>query len=444
MNLKKNTICQVGLATRLADTELFENLQTGKNLPVFLVENQSKASALLKNFPAWEPKIWSYEMPVREEEWDLLKEDFKTFLKANKITACHFSLTDKEEQSFLEKKDYNSFPLYGELHNYGLLEQCFQEAAEEAGVKVVADSPRNYDELTGERAKELKQELIEKMNNLNNSSSLNNTSSTPNVRVERFFYQHLLQRLQTRNEREQQEIAETPKSSRNSKNKDLLDKIRDVAFSIGRKFRTQEISSQELHNDISNVIDMAGQIKKMPHHDQEKGMEYVRSAYAQVESAFYQGNTGKGMKRQLKNGVAILERHSLTAAEKRHREMAKKLQDKRNQLLAYQKAQERQAEADERKKAAAYEQHLNSVQAEQNLPDTEKAKREQEKAQRIKQNKEKHILKQQKKQEENQAREASLSPQERRMRHYKKMRTEQKAQKQKTAFQRLRGRQKNR
>ncbi len=418
--LKPNRICQFGLPDRLEDTQLFRALKKGKNLPTILVEeskNLAKVNACLKAYPAWKPQVICYPAPVNAET--IPTEMIEQFLMQNDIDVCCFSMTDVETQSFTDLTKFKNTPLYDKIVLRAETEKAFMAVAENLSKKIKTDSPCSFAELSQKRLNIVKNELIEKLN------------QQDNLKIHRIFYQHLLMRLHNKDVNvysEESSVSENKK--RENEDNRVINQAKEISLSLSYNMITKNITSQEIYDGATHLIEVSEKIRKMPRHRQGVGIDVIRSFVAKIESALFDSRMAMPkMKRVLKTIYKMLEDRAITNEEKRHRESAQKRQEKKNRLAVEQEAQAQKEVIDARKKEAAEQQHLTSISIEENLSVVELEERRQQKLLRIEHNRAVHYLKSQKKKELSQIRRDALTPTEKREKNKKKIAGELKAQK---------------
>ena len=417
--LKKEKVCQFGLSERLEDTQLFRLLRKGKNLPDFLIENENKKEAVeacLNVFPKWKPIVFYYPSPRNKET--VPTEMIESFLKQNKIDVCRFSMTDSEAYSFTEIKKFKNLPLYDELVLRAETEKMFMELAQKLEKKTQTDEPLPFAQLSEKRLNAVKTDLIHKLHQLDN------------LKLHRVYYQHLLTRLQNKDENiypEETNTQETKK--RENEDNKVIQEAKEMSMSLSYNIITKKVTPQEIYDSAVHLIEVSQKIRKMPRHRQDAGIDVIRNVFAKIESALFDPRMAlPKMKRVLKTAFKMLEDLALTNGEKKHRYAVQKNQKQENRLALEQEAQARQQEIDARKKEAAEQQHLESILVEKNLSVVELEMRKKQKLLRIVHNREIHQLKSQKKKELSQIRAKTLTPTEKRERNKKKIESEQKAQ----------------
>lgn len=418
--LKKEKVCQFGLPDRLEDTQLHRLLRRGKKQPGFLVENESRKAvveACFKAFPNWNPVVLYYSSPRNEET--VPTEEIERFLEQNKIDVCRFSMTDSETYSFTEIKKFKNMPLYDELVLREKTEKIFTDLAQKMQKKIETDEPLPFAQLSEKRLNKIKTELIDKLN------------QQDNLKVHRVFYQHLLMRLQTKDENVHSEETNVPETKkRENEDSKIIHEAKEMSLSLGFNMVTKQATSQEIYDSATSLVEASQKIRKMPRHRQSAGIDVIRNAVAKIESALFDSNMAMPrMKRVLKTTFKMLEDHALTNEEKRHRNTAQKNQEEKNRLAAEQEAQAKKEVVEARKKEAAEQQHFISVSIEQNLSVVELEERRQQKLSRIRHNREIHQLKSLKRKEISQIRQEALTPTEKREKNRKKIKSEIKAQK---------------
>ncbi len=417
--LKKEKVCQFGLPDRLEDTQLFRLLRRGKKQPDFLVENKSRQAVVeecLKAFPNWNPAVLYYASPRNEET--VPTEEIEQFLEQNKIDVCRFSMTDSEAYSFTEIKKFKNMPLYDELVLREKTEKIFTDLAQKMQKKIETDEPLPFAQLSEKRLNEIKTDLIDKLN------------QQDNLKVHRVFYQHLLMRLQNKDENVYSEETNVPETKkRENEDSKIIHEAKEMSLSLGFNMVTKKVTSQEIYDSATSLIETSQKIRKMPRRRQSAGIDVIRNVAAKIESALFDSNMAlPKMKRVLKTALKMLEDHALTNEEKRHRDTVQKDQERKNRLAAEQEAQAKKQEVETRKKEAAEQQHLTSVSIEENLSVVELEIRKKQKLLRIERNREIHQLKSQRKKELSQIRAKALTPTEKRERNRKKIESELKAQ----------------
>ena len=417
--LKKEKVCQFGLPDRLEDTQLFRLLRRGKKQPDFLVENESRKAvveACFKAFPNWNPAVLYYSSPCNEET--VPAEEIERFLEQNKIDVCRFSMTDSEAYSFTEIKKFKNMPLYDELVLREKTEKIFTDLAQKMQKKIETDKPLPFAQLSEKRLNKIKTDLIDKLN------------QPDNLKVHRVFYQHLLMRLQNKDENVYSEETNVPETkTRENEDSKIIHQAKELSLSLGFNMVTKKVTSQEIYDSATSLIETSQKIRKMPRRRQSAGIDVIRNVAAKIESALFDSHMAlPKMKRVLKTALKMLEDHALTNEEKRHRDTVQKDQEKKNRLAAEQEAQAKKQEVETRKKEAAEQQHLTSVSIEENLSVVELEIRKKQKLLRIERNREIHQLKSQRKKELSEIRAKALTPTEKRERNRKKIESELKAQ----------------
>ena len=417
--LRKEKVCQFGLPDRLEDTQLYRLLRRGKKQPDFLVENENRKAvveACFKAFPNWNPMVLYYSSPRNEET--VPTEEIEQFLEQNKIDTCRFSMTDSESYSFTEIKKFKSLPLYDDLVLREKTEKILMDLAKKMNKNIEPDEPLPFAQLSEKRAAAVKSSLIYKLQQLNN------------LKLHRFFYQHLLKRLQNKDVVYAKETnVPEPKKRENEDNK-IIHEAKEMSLSLGFNMVTKQVTSQEIYDSATSLVEASQKIRKMPRHRQSAGIDVIRSVFAKIESALFDSNMAlPKMKRVLKTTFKMLEDHALTNEEKKHRNIVQKNQEEKNRLAAEQEAQAKKEAVEARKKEAAEQQHFISVSIEKNLSVVELEMRKKQKLLRIEHNREIHQLKSQKKKELSEIRAKALTPAEKREKTKKKIESEIKAQK---------------